>query len=369
MKRITKEIGWLLGLGTLLLSACMTEVDLEHLRKQPRVVLNARVLANDTVTASVTRTWFYTEDQPDIFLPDAEVDLWVNGEWRERMAAREVVEDYLVDERFLSTYICRPGDRIRITASHPDYGKASAEATVPVATPILDLKRTYRTIVDNYSIRHITDYDLTFQDNPTQKNYYMIQIEQGNPWRPDSLGEIDYRWWEFGVSFSRSPSLEDQRMALDKIFKHDESYYRGNIFPDDSFNGEEFVLKVSTFSYAPMDGQENEYEFGYDGDNYYGGGNLPTNDGALQDDPEEATVLRIKLYTLSESYYFYLRSLVSLAGYSLIGDLADVGLAAPVRVYSNVTEGGTGVLGTSACFSLIVPEEKEAKAVTAPIPR
>lgn len=371
MEKITKKIGWLLGLSILLLSGCMTEVDLEHLRKQPRVVLNARVAANDTVTARVTRTWFYTEDEPDIFLKDAEVDLWVNGAWRERMIGWEKGEGHIADEQFVSGYVCQPGDRIRIMASHPDYGEASAEVTVPFATPILDVKREYRTIVEAYSVRHITDYDITFRDDPGEKNYYMLQIENGSPFRMDSLDKVRYRWSSLSLDFSRSPALDGGKTTLDKIFRYEQEYYWGSIFPDDSFNGEEFVLKVSTFFYTYSSGGS----IGYDPDHGYGGRSGASSgrtqelaDDGEPDSPAPPHLLRINLYSLSESYYFYLRSLVSLAGYSIVGDLANIGLAAPVRVYSNVTEGGTGLLGAMADFCMVIHQEETTKAGSASQP-
>lgn len=372
MEKIAKKIGWLLGLSILLLSGCMTDVDLEHLRKQPRVVLNARIQANDTVTTRITRTWFYTEDQPDIFLKDAEVDLWVNGAWRERMIWGKKEENYMFEEQFASGYICRPGDRIRITASHPDYGEASAEVTVPFATPILDMKRGYRTIVERYGVRHITDYDITFRDDPAEKNYYMLQIERGSPIRTDSLDNFSYSWWSQSLDFSRSPALDGGKTTLDKIFRYEQEYYEGSIFPDHSFNGEEFVLKASTFFYTYSSGGS----IGYDPDYGYGGGSGGSFGGTHEaaddgepDQPAPPHLLRIKLYSLSESYYFYLRSLVSLAGYSIVGDLANLGMAAPVRVYSNVTEGGTGLLGAVADFCMVIPVEETSEAESASHPR
>ena len=50
------------------------------------------------------------------------------------------------------------------------------------------------------------------------------------------------------------------------------------------------------------------------------------------------------LYSVSESYYNYMRMLNQLNEGNFTGNLADIGLAEPIRVYSNV-EGGTGILG------------------------
>ena len=52
----------------------------------------------------------------------------------------------------------------------------------------------------------------------------------------------------------------------------------------------------------------------------------------------------ISIYSLSESYFLYLLSLQKIAGSTLEGGLGNIGLAEPLRVYSNV-EGGTGILG------------------------
>ena len=52
----------------------------------------------------------------------------------------------------------------------------------------------------------------------------------------------------------------------------------------------------------------------------------------------------INLYALSESYYQYLLSLEKISASTLSGSLSNIGLAEPLRVYTNVNN-GTGILG------------------------
>lgn len=63
-----------------------------------------------------------------------------------------------------------------------------------------------------------------------------------------------------------------------------------------------------------------------------------------EEEGEDKYKRRILLYSLSESYYRYLVALEKIYGGSVSGSLSDIGLAEPVKVYSNVC-GGVGILG------------------------
>ena len=70
----------LLGIS---LTACLTEVDLSDLRESPRLVVNGVAVAGEPLRLSVTRTWFYTDDHPNVVIPDATVRLYVNDHYEE----------------------------------------------------------------------------------------------------------------------------------------------------------------------------------------------------------------------------------------------------------------------------------------------
>ena len=72
------------------LTACLTEVDLSDLRESPRLVVNGVAVAGEPLRLSVTRTWFYTDDHPNVVIPDATVRLYVNDHYEETILCLEI---------------------------------------------------------------------------------------------------------------------------------------------------------------------------------------------------------------------------------------------------------------------------------------
>ena len=104
------------------------------------------------------------------------------------------------------------------------------------------------------------------------------------------------------------------------------SGYNARPFSDEQINGKEYTMTLEESSYG----------------SYWGDGELDLPDSA-----------RVYLYAISEPYYRYLSALTSLYEGSLNNDLADIGLAEPVRVFNNI-EGGVGILGAVCVDSLTV---------------
>ena len=68
------------------LMSCIKEIDLESLRPDPTLVVNCVAITGEPLTVSVSRTWFFTDDHPNVTLDKAEVNLFVNGVFKERMS-------------------------------------------------------------------------------------------------------------------------------------------------------------------------------------------------------------------------------------------------------------------------------------------
>lgn len=440
------------GLALVCLSACMTDVDLNDLRKTPKLVLNSRLAVGDTVSARVTRTWFYTEGHPNVGLPEAEVDLFVNGQWKERMRWEETDRRYGEEGCFLSSYRSTPGDRIRLEVRHAGYEESWGEVIIPDTVPLLNVQCSHRTISSPSQEVLITDYDIRFRDDPAATNYYILTLEEGHAYQVEEDSEWNYLWTGTSLDFSRDPVFDDQIKAFDKLFGYDGvSYSYGRVFTDALFDGKEYVLKASSSFYVYTwsteygfptatreaangngtgngtgngrrngtgngGGNEDEVVNGRGKDNKDGDGNV-TGDGVgnrggnekrdenengsrgeneaeiengskkgieterrietekgieiekrikigrrivnqTEESSEETPPLlrRFCLYSLTESYYLYLRSMIALEGSTFEGDLANMGLTSPVRVYSNIGGGGTGIVAAYATATLIFPQ-------------
>lgn len=450
---------WIYGLSAVFASvffpACMKEVDLNELRKAPKLVLNSRLAAGDTVSARITRTWFYTENYPNVALPEAEVNLFVNGQWKERMNWDEADRRYMEAGCFLSSYRAASGDRIRLEVRQAGYEGAWAETIIPDTIPLLDVQFSSRTLSYPYHTEVITDYDIRFRDDPAQTNYYMLTLEDGSAYRADEEAEWKYIWTPALLDFSRDPIFEEQVTVLDKLFGYDgSSYTYGQVLTDALFDGKEYVLKVSSSfvlyngateyalsaggveaangrknengsgsgnkgrcvnvngvgneggrehekgnGFGNKEGSENkngwrngcrlgnglgsESRLGSEGglrngsglgngkrlgsESRLGNGSRLGNKSRREDErrskkpagePGEDVPPRLRrfsLYSLTESYYLYLRSMIALEGSTFEGDLANMGLTAPVRVYSNIGGGGTGIVAAYGVTTLTLP--------------
>lgn len=120
------------------LMSCIKEIDLESLRPDPTLVVNCVAITGEPLTVSVSRTWFFTDDHPNVTLDKAEVNLFVNGAFKERMSFQEGDEAFNTKGYFKSDFIPVKGDRIRVEASYPEYGVASARDSHASARPGLE---------------------------------------------------------------------------------------------------------------------------------------------------------------------------------------------------------------------------------------
>ena len=102
------------------LMSCIKEIDLESLRPDPTLVVNCVAITGEPLTVSVSRTWFFTDDHPNVTLDKAEVNLFVNGVFKERMSFQEGDEAFNTKGYFKSDFIPVKGDRIRVEASYPE---------------------------------------------------------------------------------------------------------------------------------------------------------------------------------------------------------------------------------------------------------
>ena len=206
------------------------------------------------------------------------------------------------------TVIPQAGDKVKLVATTPEYGSAWAEDVVPQRVPIEKIEVSCRKETgDPYSIQNNTpgnitynneyyafQYYITFRDTPGKANYYQLWVE----------GDIQY----IDPIFNSVNSTIDGTLGYDSVDGRG-----GRVFTDELIDGKEYTIQVKELIQA-----------------HY----------SVQDLKERS----INLYSLSESYYQYLLSLEKISASTLSGSLSNIGLAEPLRVYTNVNN-GTGILG------------------------
>lgn len=324
-----KYLKWLLLCFVLLsVVSCMKEIDLEHLRPAPRLVLNSVMTVGQPVTASLSRTWFYTEDKPNVTLTDANVHLYVNDQLYGQMTWKEGDSGYNNRGYYQSPYLPKQGDRLKITANMKEYKEVVAETIIP--EPVFIQKASYRVDTIRYANNSQSVEQrvlVTFQDNPDRSDFYLINFYLDYPvWDSEKLEFTgEYAQIPAYVDYSDDPLFSSSLTALEKIMGYDWlSGKHGRVFTDDLINGKTYTINVSP---------------GY----YYIPGYSSYMEAYNSDFPIYYTVV---LQTISEGYYRYMKSILDIDDGTLQESLAGSGFAEPIRIYSNVV-GGTGILGSS----------------------
>lgn len=325
------------GLFAFLFTGCEKEIDLDHLRPAPKLVVNSICTADSLVKVHVSRTWFHTDEQKNVTLTDAEVRLYVNDIYQGQLAFQEWGTDLNYVNGYLSGYRAAPGDRIRITASAPGFKQAEAETTVPKANPVLDMRvevkkdSTYQN--GWYQIRKFETYHFEIQDDGTQDNFYQLDCLRGTP----QLAILDnndsiwtYFWDQVTLDYSADPVYDTHFTSLDKIFGYGWlATGFGRAFTDKLFNGKKYTIRL------PLKYPHTIYESSIPPEeNYY----------YIPEENRPPVLYRVCLYSLSGSYYKYLKTLQDKNEDTFSNNLVEAGMADPLRVYTNVRE-GTGIVG------------------------
>lgn len=324
----------ILCVGILLATtSCLKEVDLEHLRPDPKLVLNSVASEGEPLKASLSRTWFYTDDYPNVTIEDARLNLYVNDRLIGEMNWMVEENEYYSIGNYVSSYIPVAGDKIRIEAEKEGFREVMAEDVIPGKPTLLKLVAESFRDVNQYNSSEMHRYKVTFRDDPHANNCYLISFSIGRPtyeheYHQDSVPTFtgEYYWGNEYIDYTSDPVFSDKISILDKVMGNDWlSGSGGRPFSDELFNGKEYTMTLDsnsgTYTYWPYEEER-----------------LPDS-------------IRVYLYAISEPYYKYLSAVASLSEGSLNNDLADIGLAEPVRVYSNI-KGGLGIFGTACVDSL-----------------
>lgn len=306
-------------LASLAFTSCYQDIDLDLEGGNAIPVINAIATPDTVVMASVTRTYTHNEPLDKIYQKDADVKLYVNGKMQETMKYEEfkynsgvsgsgTSHDLRIKGVFKSTYTPKAGDKIEITAS-TKYGEAQAEAIVPQKVDIESVKVELRESSEYPGAGKDSYYSIKFHDPKGKKNYYFINIQYAVPY----FGNSNMRLILIDPVFA----MQNQDIA-DIENDYPETFW-GTTFSDDTFDGQEYVLKIKE-------------PFAYD-----------DTDNMMGNDLKRVVLL----YSVSEDYYKYLRS-VKKSQDRDDSALGDLGFYEPVNIFSNI-EGGVGILGAQSC--------------------
>lgn len=335
MKTIYKTLTLSLTIANaLLMTGCYSDFE-PDIASTPVVCINADIRAGEKISAEVTRTWRYSEGDPnigmtDIWLRDADVTITVN-ETDYKATYREYPADGF-DGRprrvFEIDCVAREGDNITIHAADKTYGEAFGSVTVPRSVPIENVTWNSRPYDGGQSSWWGEDMfslnmKVTFTDPGSSDDYYIfgydVDLRGGQ-----TDGDIHESFQTYGgLDVKSEPLFSEHVDALETIVGDNEAY---TFFSDRQISGKTYSLNIS-FPQCVYRSDDDH--------------------GTLQGK------FIVEFSRISVSYYRYMLSLWATEE-GIQGALGGVGLGNPVWEYSNVST-GAGIISASATSRYPIP--------------
>lgn len=295
------------------LASCTKEVEFDGEQSAPLLVVNGLQQVGQPARLSVEKSVFFLDSQKDCRVKDVQVDLYVNGAFKEALQVRDSIinETYIDwndgDEVFIDRlsyafnycegqYVLCAGDQLRFEVRSSEFEDvAEAEVTMPDVPDVIGF--------DTLRVDHPVDnprtvyFSLTL-DDPAGKDYYNIRPLDGM------------------VGFcSNDPVFAKlSNFEIEDLMGEGSDYYANgdyNVISDAYFDGKTYSISMDVYSW---------------GDEFY--------------EPFVLEVSRVDeaLYQYKQTYTAYSHSDPE----SMIGMLTE-----PVRVYSNV-KNGIGLVGAQS---------------------
>ena len=290
-------------------TSCYHEVDLSDYKDEDGknlLTLNSIVCPDSVVAVSATRTYFFSDTHNERnFVKGLKMSLCINGEEKELMSYDNSRNLYV------SVSKANEGDEIGISTTFENKEVKTADI-IPYKCELSDITVERRGPVAIYSnCDFVFTYRLTFTDNPDEENYYFLQWDEVDRGKDVAMGERDFT---HELVFQK---LADQIHGTLPGWTPYSPY--GLPFSDKDINGTKHTLVLEEIVQAA------------NGSPAWKKTQMKRN---------------FKLYSISKPYYDYLVSVLvnQTNDKGIQGGMIDLGIADPVKVYSNII-GGIGILG------------------------
>lgn len=216
--------------GIIMFSSCEKEVIIDVPEHQPRLVVNSEVL-DDTIAISVGKSIDVLKHKygTDLYLKNAIVMLETTGKAAEQLKYDESAGYYK------ATTAVQPGVEYKIRVSATGFEDASAVTKSPQPVAIKSVQRIKDVRLDMSGMKQ-DEIRLTFEDDATQDNYYIVRVNIG--YMPDSFSNY------VGTTCvnTTDPSVEsiyDETIDQNTCIESDGIFLR-----DDLFNGKTKELRL-----------------------------------------------------------------------------------------------------------------------------
>lgn len=274
---------YILSVCLLLLTSCYRDFQYDREGLSPHIVLHGFVRADTLMDVRVSKSWLIGDEPSDSLFDEARLTLFVNGK-----------------QKCLDTTIPRSGDRLRMVVEAD--GLPSVEASTEVPERIRIEQVDYTKTEERYET--VFNTKIRFRDPSDERNYYGIGV-----------CTTDSFIFQIAMDKTQEPLLDELAIGSildDLLFTPNRFYSRTYIFSDEQIEGKEYTLDIPIHIMVSPSTPISAYK---------------------------ALSFSVCLYSISESYYKYLLSLMRQG----INRISEYGIADPNRTYKNV-ENGIGVL-------------------------
>ena len=347
--------------STMMFTSCINDIPYDAEMGAPKLVLNALLLPDSTLSAMVSRTSHFLDVEEPQRLADATVTATIDD-----TPCTLTYDSHT--QRYLSSHTLSEGDRVTLTATHP-LGTATASQQVARAIPltITDIStQPFSNPGDPVSLLMLNDVDsallvsLRIDDPADEHNYYRLTI--------DYTGTYEVMWSDniYHAPTALDASMESTPTTITETFyphylltesstrllidSESASQLMGSllymsstnsfIFSDEQLRDKEGhpIVDLLMLMESPSRSSMYDPESGWDDTDIWGDEDyiFPS------DTVSHATYhYHFLLESFSEDYYRYLQTVAS---YEMLGG-AFVG--EPTPIHSNVS-GGLGIVGSYA---------------------
>ncbi len=335
------------GLTALSFVSCETFIEFKQEVSEPLLVLHSLTCPDSLVKVMLSESQFFLGEKKDWnHIDSADVKLYVNGQFKERLAQHSERGRITYEEhgQYYSSYCVRPGDRLRLEVSDGVHHDIVAETEQPYPTESLVLVDSslvaFDPVVtdDNYltwwqnpstgewmedSCRVVEmyqdfqyHYSFEFQDNPDREDYYILRF-----YRPEH-GNYNRRGWI--EDFSMGEDYIDGNVRLIAGSYYEDLGDEDRFFQDAMFNGKTVRLE---FTVNLTDREVKRYTLA--GDSLLDHQSWGTNEHYV-----------VSLRPVSRDYYFYWKTYSAWLNDDFQGIFTE-----PIQIHSNV-EDGIGLFGS-----------------------
>jgi hypothetical protein len=298
MKIINKIYTRLLAvaaLSAMVFASCETPLDIEYLDTEEKVVVNAMGNTDENLNLRLTYSRWFLSEKPFKEIDNATVSLLANGQKVDEGALRVDGSTYPAKKYYcFDNYLPKEGDMLKLDIQVPGEEPITAECRVPYKPQVSNFTVKEHNVDDDYSSYKELGISFLLNDNPNEKNYYMLQIYSFDQDYLQYFSITDYLLVETDVA----GAIEGDMSVTDNVF----------LFSDEKINGLNYNINLDLF---------------IDMYSYDNGG------------------LQFRLIAIAEALYYYMQSLELMTD-----DMQEV-FGEPVQIYNNISN-GIGIFAISS---------------------